>query len=62
MNVGPGSASGLQLNDVITVLNGESVESVEDFARIADSLPGSGSIAVEILRQSESRTLSLQLP
>lgn len=62
MSVGPGSESGLQLNDLITGLNGERVESAEDFARIAETLPDSGSISLEILRQGESRALSLRLP
>ncbi|MYA37496.1 MAG: Do family serine endopeptidase [Gammaproteobacteria bacterium] len=62
MAPGPGSDSGLQLNDVITALNGEPVESAGDFARIAEALPESGSIPLEILRQGESRSLSLELP
>lgn len=62
MAPGPGSDSGLQLNDVITRLNGEPVESVGDFARIAEALPESGSIPLEILRQGESRSLSMELP
>lgn len=62
MAPGPGSDSGLQMNDVITALNGEPVESVQDFARIAEALPESGSIPLEILRQGESRSLSLELP
>ena len=62
MAPGPGSDSGLQLNDVITALNGAPVESVGEFARIAEALPDSGSIPLEILRQGESRSLSLELP
>lgn len=62
MAPGPGSDSGLQLNDVITALNGEPVESVGDFARIAEALPESGSIQLELLRQGESRSLSMELP
>ena len=61
MAPGPGSDSGLQLNDVITALNGEPVESAGDFARIAEALPESGSIPLEILRQGESRSLLIQL-
>ena len=62
MGAGPGSAAGLRINDVITELAGEPVESTEDFARIAEALPDSGAIPMEILRQGESRGLSLQLP
>ncbi len=62
MAPGPGSESGLQLNDVITRLNGDAVDTVADFARIAESLPPRGRIPLEILRQGENRNLAIDLP
>lgn len=59
---GPAARAGLQRNDVITRFNGETIESVTDFATAAEALPDSGRIPVQILRQGESRSLSLQLP
>ncbi len=62
MAPGPGSESGLRINDVITRLNGDTVDTVADFARITESLPRSGRIPLEILRRGENRNLTIDLP
>ncbi len=59
---GPGSESGLRLNDVITALGGAEVESVADFVRIAESLPRVGSVPMGIMRRGENLELMLRLP
>ena len=58
---GPGRAAGLREGDVVVSLNRESVPSVTEFARVAESLPASGFVQIRIVRQGQGTTLSLEL-
>lgn len=58
---GPARNAGLASGDVIVMLNHQRVSSVDDFNRIAESLPPSGFVPVRILRNGRGTTLVLEL-
>jgi len=61
LNEGPGQEAGLQEGDVIVSLNRREVESLEEFAEIANALPGTGFVPIRIVREGQGTTLALEL-
>ncbi|NKB32063.1 MAG: Do family serine endopeptidase [Pseudomonadales bacterium] len=58
---GPGREAGLAEGDVIVALNRREVTSAEEFAEIADQLPGSGYVPIRIIREGQGTTMALEL-
>lgn len=61
LNPGPGEDAGLREGDVIVALNRRELTSTEEFAEIANSLPGSGFVPIRIVREGQATTLALEL-
>ncbi len=61
VTAGPGRDAGLLEGDVIVALNRQELNSTEEFAAIASSLPESGFVSVRIMRQGQAYTLALEL-
>ncbi|WP_148861936.1 DegQ family serine endoprotease [Marinobacter fonticola] len=61
-NVGPGPAldAGIRPNDVIRKLNNETVDSVEDFQRVASDLPKGKAVPVLVMREGQSTFLVIK--
>ncbi len=58
---GPASMAGLINGDVITMLNGQPVRSVDDFHRIVKELPTNRSVPVRIVRRGSAMFVALQV-
>ncbi len=61
LNPGPGEDAGLREGDVIVALNRRELSSTEEFAEIANNLPGSGFVPIRIVREGQATTLALEL-
>ncbi len=61
LNAGPGRDAGLLEGDVIVSLNRQTIESADDFARVANALPESGFVPIRIVREGQGTTLALEL-
>lgn len=59
---GPGAAAGIRRNDVITMLNQERIEGVEDFRRVVKNLPRGRSVPVLVRRDGGPRFFAFRLP
>lgn len=59
---GPGAFAGLVNGDVITMIYGEPVRSVEDFERIVKSLPKNRSVPMRIVRRGAAMFIPLRIP
>jgi serine protease Do len=62
--VGPGAAAdaGLMAGDVITMLNGEKVESVSSFQSISASLPKGKAVPMRIVRRGSPLFIPIKIP
>ena len=61
LNAGPGREAGLREGDVIVALNRREVNSTEQFAEIASSLPYSGFVPIRIVREGQATTMALEM-
>lgn len=58
---GAGARSGVVAGDVITMLNGKQIETVEQFARVVDDLPQDRSVPMRIVRRGSPLFIPLKL-
>lgn len=58
---GPGANAGLMVGDVITMLNGEAVNSVESFAEVSKALPRDRSVPMRIVRRGSPTFIPLRI-
>jgi serine protease Do len=58
---GAGADAGLMVGDVITMLNGEQINSVDDFNRVSASLPVERSIPMRIVRRGSPTFIPLKI-
>lgn len=58
---GPAAESGLRSGDIITMIHGQFVTSVEDFERVMANLPEGRRIALRIVRNGTTRFISIGL-
>ena len=58
---GPAMISGLQAGDIITSIHGQSVRSLADFERVAESLPAKRRVPMRILRQGVAMFIPLRV-
>lgn len=58
---GPARDAGIQRNDVIVSLNGQTITSVEQFAAVLQGLPDSGFVAVRIVTDGRGTTLAIKM-
>ncbi len=54
----PLSVPGLRTGDVILTINNKSVEDVESFDRIAESLPEGKAVALRVMREGVTRYIA----
>ena len=59
---GPAARAGIQRGDVITRLNNEAVEGVDDFRRVLTDLPRGRSVPVLVVRGGNPTFLALRVP
>jgi serine protease Do len=57
----PAAKAGVQSGDVITAVNGTSVKDARDLARTIGMLPPNSSVKLDILRQGETRAVTVTL-
>lgn len=58
---GAGADSGLMVGDVITMLNGEAIDSIETFANVVDALPENKAVPMRIVRRGSPMFIPLKL-
>ncbi len=58
---GAGAAAGILVGDVITMLNGSQIETVEQFARIVEALPQERAVPVRIVRRGSPLFIPLKI-
>ncbi|WP_286237121.1 DegQ family serine endoprotease [Neptuniibacter halophilus] len=58
---GPGADAGLMVGDVITMLNGEQVDTVDDFNRISAQLPEARPVPMRIVRRGSPMFIPLKI-
>jgi serine protease Do len=58
---GAGARAGVVAGDVITMLNGKQIETVEQFARVVDELPEDRSVPMRIVRRGSPLFIPLKL-
>ncbi|UTW03800.1 DegQ family serine endoprotease [Amphritea atlantica] len=58
---GAGADSGLMVGDVITMLNGKEIDSVETFASVVDGLPENKAVPMRIVRRGSPMFIPLKL-
>jgi serine protease Do len=56
-----GAMSGLAMGDVISMIYGERIRSVNDFTRIVKSLPSGRSVPMQIVRRGAAMFIPLRL-
>jgi len=61
VNRGPAAFAGLVNGDVITMISGESVRSVEDFERIVADIPANRSVPMRIVRRGAAMFIPLRI-
>ncbi|WP_151704124.1 DegQ family serine endoprotease [Nitrincola alkalilacustris] len=57
---GPGAASGLMVGDIITMLNGERIETVDQFDDVVSRLPENRAVPVRIVRRGNAMFIPLR--
>ena len=57
----PARQAGVEVGDVISMLNNRQVESAEQFAELAGDLPEGGTIAALVHRDGEARFIALKV-
>ncbi|GIZ11142.1 DegQ family serine endoprotease [Pseudomonas sp. NCCP-436] len=58
---GPAAMIGLRPGDVITHLNNQTIDSAENFARVAKALPKNRSVSMRVLRQGRASFITFKL-
>ncbi|SEQ62992.1 serine protease Do [Amphritea atlantica] len=58
---GAGADSGLMVGDVITMLNGEEIDSVDTFAGVVEALPDNKAVPMRIVRRGSPMFIPLKL-
>lgn len=58
---GPAEAAGIQAGDIVTRFNGQEVDSPKTLSRLVGSLDAGEDVAVELLREGNSRRLTAEL-
>nr|WP_320135956.1 DegQ family serine endoprotease [uncultured Amphritea sp.] len=58
---GAGADSGLMVGDVITMLNGEDIGSIDDFTKVAKALPDNKAVPMRIVRRGSPMFIPLKL-
>lgn len=61
VNEGPGAAAGLISGDVITMLNGERIETLEQFNRVVAELPQDRALPMRIVRRGSAMFIPLRI-
>ncbi|TVQ72481.1 MAG: DegQ family serine endoprotease [Oceanospirillales bacterium] len=61
VNVGPGAQAGLVNGDVITMLNGERIETLEQFYQIVAELPDDRAVPMRIVRRGSAMFIPLRI-
>ncbi|KGK43327.1 serine peptidase [Nitrincola sp. A-D6] len=61
VNEGPGAAAGLISGDVITMLNGENIETPDQFSRVVAELPQDRAVPMRIVRRGSAMFIPLRL-
>lgn len=59
---GAAAMAGMVNGDIVTMLNGKAIRSVEDFHRVVQALPEGRSVPVRIVRRGSAMFLPLQIP
>jgi len=59
---GPAAVSGLVKGDVITMIHGETINSIDDFKDVVDRLPGDRSVPMRIVRRGAALFIPLRVP
>ncbi|MDX1490518.1 MAG: Do family serine endopeptidase [Pseudohongiellaceae bacterium] len=58
---GPAAAAGIQVGDIIVMLNRQEVPSIQRFILVAEALPETGYVPIRIVRDGRGTTLVLEL-
>lgn len=58
---GPAAMAGVTRGDVISMINGEMIRSVEDFARVVKDLPENRSVPMRIVRRGQASFIPLRI-
>ncbi len=58
---GPGAEAGLMVGDVITMINGEEIDSIDTFASVVDALPENKAVPMRIVRRGSPMFIPLKL-
>lgn len=61
VNAGPGAQAGLMNGDVITQLNGERIETVQQFSEVVAKLPEDRAVPMRIVRRGSAMFIPLRL-
>lgn len=61
VNEGPGARAGLVNGDVITMLNGERIETVDQFHQVVQALPEDRAVPMRIVRRGSAMFIPLRL-
>ncbi|EXJ11567.1 putative periplasmic serine endoprotease DegP-like precursor [Nitrincola nitratireducens] len=61
VNDGPGASAGLMVGDIITMLNGQRIETIEQFNQVVAGLPKGRSVPLRIVRRGNPMFIPLKL-
>lgn len=61
VNDGPGASAGLMIGDIITMLNGQRIETIEQFNQVVTGLPKGRSVPLRIVRRGNPMFIPLKL-
>lgn len=61
VNDGPGASAGLMVGDIITMLNGQRIETIEQFNQVVTGLPKGRSVPLRIVRRGNPMFIPLKL-
>ncbi|RAU17766.1 serine peptidase [Nitrincola tibetensis] len=61
VNDGPGALAGLMVGDIITMLNGQRIETIEQFNQVVVGLPKGRSVPLRIVRRGNPMFIPLKL-
>lgn len=59
---GPAAMIGLRPGDVITHLNNQAIDSVENFSQVVKALPNNRSVSMRVLREGRASFITFKLP
>src|SRR5690606_10362966 len=59
---GPAAMIGLRPGDVITHLNNEAIDSVQQFSQVVKDLPKNRSVSMRVLREGRASFITFKLP